>query len=90
MLRLRQSGGSSSEYCFIDDVEISYEATWTPEFKLGDVNDDGFVDIEDATMLINLLLYGGDYLPAADLNEDGKMDIEDATALINVLLYGWQ
>ena len=90
MLRLRQSGGSSSEYCFIDDIEISYEATWTPEFKLGDVNDDGLVDIEDATMLINLLLYGGDYLPAADLNEDGKMDIEDATALINVLLYGWQ
>ena len=58
---------------------------------LGDVNDDGAVDISDATTLINYLLYGdatGVNLEGADCNPDGNIDISDATTLINYLLYG--
>ena len=58
---------------------------------LGDVNDDGAVDISDATTLINYLLYGdatGVNLEGANCNPDGNIDISDATTLINYLLYG--
>ena len=59
MLRIKQTEGSSSEYCFIDDIEICYENTWEPEepeYELGDVNGDGAVNISDVTALINYLL----------------------------------
>ena len=91
MLRF-QTSGSSSEYCFIDDIEICYENTWEPEepeFTLGDVNDDGVVNITDATMLINLVLNGDPLAsehPAADMNGDGEISISDITMLINQLL----
>ena len=60
------------------------------DFIPGDVNNDGLVDISDATALINYLLTGTDNinLLAADLNNDGLVDISDATALINYLLTG--
>ncbi|MBO4802961.1 MAG: M6 family metalloprotease domain-containing protein [Muribaculaceae bacterium] len=90
-LRLQQTMGSTSEYCFIDDIEICYENTWTPEpeLMLGDVNADGIVDITDATMLINYLLSNdptGIDMANADCDDSGAIDITDATMLINYLL----
>ena len=91
MLRLKQTSGSSSEYCYIDDIEICYESTWEPEpeepeFTLGDVNGDGVVSIVDVTALIDVLLGDGTYIQAGDMDEDGSMTIVDVTALIDVLL----
>jgi len=94
MLRFRESSGSSSEYCFIDDIEISYENTWEPEepeFEMGDVNGDGEVNIKDVTALIAYLMSNGEteiQEAVADLNEDGVISIKDVTALINMLLNG--
>ena len=91
MLRIKQSSGSSSEYCFIDDIEICYENTWTPEYTLGDVNDDGEVAIKDVTDLINYLLTGDDSninQLAANVNGDSEISIADVTLLINYLLTG--
>ncbi len=90
MFRLKCQG-SSTEYCFIDDIEICYESTWEPEpeepeFTLGDVNGDGVVSIVDVTALIDLLLGDGTYIQAGDMDEDGSMTIVDVTALIDVLL----
>ena len=87
MLRL-QTSGSSSEYCFIDDIEICYESTWTPEYLPGDVNDDGRVSIGDVTTLIDYLL-GGDVeinRAAADVTGDDNISIGDATSIIDILL----
>jgi len=89
MMRIKQTSGSSSEYCFIDDIEICYEETWEPEFILGDVNDDGLVNIKDVTALINYLLNGDESLiniNAADVKDDDIVNIGDVTALINLLL----
>ena len=89
MLRIKTSG-SSSEYCFIDDIEISYEATWTPEFIEGDVNDDGMVNIADVTRLIDYLLDNENTanfnVNAANVNGDSDINIADVTALIDRLL----
>ena len=87
MVRFQTSG--SSDYCFIDDIEICYEATWTPEFTPGDVNDDGFINITDVTVLINYLLTddaSGINLDAANVNGDELININDLTELINILL----
>ncbi len=57
----------------------------------GDVNQDGGVDITDATVLINYLLTGDDTgvnRVVADVDNSGAVDISDATTLINFLLNG--
>ena len=64
-----------------------------PESLRGDVDDDGDVDIDDVTRLIDVVLgkdvtYNAD---AADCNTetgDGSVDIDDVTALINRVLTG--
>ena len=89
MLRIKQTSGSSTEYCFIDNVEICYEATWTPEVLLGDVDNDGQVNIADVTSLIDYLLNGDVVVidhDAADVDGDGSISVADVTAIIDMLL----
>ena len=88
MFRLQQTSGSSSEYCFIDNVEVCYENTWVPEYILGDVNDDGLVTIGDVTQLIDYLLNLDVTIneAASDINGDNNITIADVTDLIDMLL----
>lgn len=59
---------------------------------LGDVSNDGKVDIADVTEMVDLMLATGDMSSfdqsktAADVNEDGKLNIADVTTLIDTLL----
>lgn len=58
-----------------------------PDYFVGDVDEDGLVNIADVTALIDLLL--GDITtghPAADVDEDGNITIADASALIDTLI----
>ena len=71
------------------------EEGWFPyagsAFILGDVNDDGNVNIADVTALINMVLSGNasvDDCPAGDINGDGNLNVADVTALINMVLRG--
>ena len=52
----------------------------------GDVNNDGVVNITDATVLINLLLIDGPLPSNADMTQDGIVNISDAVSLINYVL----
>jgi len=55
----------------------------------GDVNNDGFVNIDDVTSLIDLLLRGSTLNnDNADVDQDGSVNIGDVTALIDMLLSG--
>ena len=66
--------------CFINDYHT---------VMYGDVNDDGKLSIDDATALINYLLYRDATLinmENADVDNDGKVNIDDVVALINMLL----
>ncbi|MBQ3363130.1 MAG: M6 family metalloprotease domain-containing protein [Muribaculaceae bacterium] len=93
MLRLKCQG-SSTEYCYIDDIEICYENTWTPEpeepdFIPGDVDGNGKVEITDVTMLINYIMSEGAIeinVDAADLSDDDDISITDLTMLINMIM----
>ena len=53
--------------------------------SLGDINDDGGIDVLDIVSLINLILNEG-YQSNADINEDGNLNVLDVVSLINVIL----
>ena len=59
------------------------------DYQTGDVNNDGKLNIQDVTDLINYLLSEGEINPtSADVNGDTRISIDDVTALINLLLLG--
>lgn len=74
----------------VQDMYFSNEAGGS-DYKIGDVNMDGYVTISDVTALIDYLL-GGDEsninVLAANVNGDGGVTIADVTALIDLLLSG--
>ena len=72
-------------------IGVEPPAGWQPpvQILLGDVDMDGVVGINDATVLIDYLLNGdstGIDLEAADMDEDGNVAIADVTAIIDYLL----
>ncbi|MBR1466734.1 MAG: Ig-like domain-containing protein [Bacteroidaceae bacterium] len=54
------------------------------DFKKGDVNLDGKVDISDIVAVINFIA-GTDSFYFCDVNEDGSTDISDIVAIINII-----
>ena len=82
-------------FCYSDEVEIDGK-TYTcdaygnlsikqPDYLLGDIDGDGEVTINDATMLqryfAEFIDLTDDQLAVADVNEDGKVNIRDVTAI---------
>ena len=56
---------------------------------MGDLNNDGIVDVEDVNIAINIVLKvntDAGVAANADLNNDGIVDVEDVNALINIIL----
>ena len=51
--------------------------------RLGDVNDDGVVDLLDVGPFIEAI--NGPYVPAADVNQDGVVDLLDVTPFVEIL-----
>ncbi len=54
----------------------------------GDVNDDGRVDMCDATSVTNIILGTEDATEAADVNNDGEVGTPDAMFIVNRILGG--
>ena len=89
MIQIKQTQGSSDDYCYLDNIIVYYENTWEPEFIPGDVDGNGQIEMDDRTKLINYLLTsdltGIDPL-GANVNGVGEIDMDDLTALVNKLL----
>ena len=90
MVRINQTSGSSTAYCYLDDVKISYTDKWPAQCVPGDVNGDGEVNIADVNAVISVILSGGtddaDLFKAADVNGDGEVNISDVNALIQLII----
>ena len=60
------------------------------EYTLGDVNDDGNINIQDIILLINFIT--GNLVPeypqdaAADMNEDGLINIQDIILVVSFIV----
>lgn len=87
---LAKKQGTATITARIDGTNlVDYCTVTVSQVLLGDVNDDGSVNIADVTSLIDLLLNGSSfYDAAADMNQDGSVNIADVTALIDYLLNG--
>ncbi len=62
-----------------------------PAGQMGDVNNNGTINVADVTALINYVLSHNDegiYLPNCDVNGDSLITIGDVTMLINYVLSG--
>ena len=55
---------------------------------VGDVNGDGAISISDVTVLVDIILVGGDN-PIADVNGDGMVSVADVTLLVDIILNGY-
>ena len=68
---------------------IHLDLEYTPELLVGDANEDGAVNVNDITTIINYIL-GKNPNPFnfdnANVNGDNKVDVLDITALINIIL----
>lgn len=79
--------GSTTQYSYIDSIKINYDAPATDEPRLGDLNNDGKIDVSDVTALINMILGTQNYpQELSDLNGDTRVDVSDVTILINTIL----
>ena len=58
---------------------------WYEGLFLGDMNNDGTLDILDLVGLANLIL-SNEYLISGDMNQDGYLNILDIVNLVNVIL----
>ena len=52
---------------------------------LGDINEDGEINIQDVILLVNIIL-SNEYDIIADINEDGFIDILDVVMMVNILI----
>jgi hypothetical protein len=83
----------ASAWGVFDDVRIGCPPTEDParEFRRGDCNADGDVDLSDAVRTLGVLFLGEETpgcLDACDSNDDGVTDISDAVATLGALFLG--
>jgi len=61
------------------------QSMYSLQFELGDVNQDGVINVQDIVATIGLTL-SDDYNVNADMNQDGVINILDIVTIINVIL----
>jgi len=77
---------TESDWSNIEEVTLFENAH---PYAQGDVNHDGFIDINDVTDMITFVLNGGEIcMICADMNNDTRCDINDVTTLIDRVLNG--
>ena len=71
--------GTESDWSNVEQVTLT---------AMGDVNNDGLVNVTDVTLLIGYVLNDEGYIVIenADLNNDGDINITDVTLLISQVL----
>lgn len=73
---------------FAPKTDFVYGGGDTPEVLRGDVDENGKVNIDDVTVLIDCLLSGAQTSAGADCDLNGAVNIDDVTVLIDYLLSG--
>ncbi len=54
---------------------------------LGDVNQDGDINVLDVVSLVSVVLdSGSEYIQAGDMNQDGQLDVLDIVSLVQIIL----
>ena len=56
------------------------------EGNMGDLNDDGILNVQDIIILVNIILGSEESIDSADLNSDGIINVLDVIQLTNLIL----
>tara|TARA_Y100001963_G_C6683366_1_gene400957 strand:- start:229 stop:1041 length:813 start_codon:yes stop_codon:yes gene_type:complete len=75
-------------------IELLEEGNDGPQFPMGDINQDGSVNILDLVAMSNYILTNGGNIPNTaeeydsnyDINNDGNINILDIVAVVNIIL----
>ena len=58
------------------------------QYLLGDINNDGFLNVLDVVSLGNIILNEDDYILLGDMNQDDILNVLDIVQLVNIILGG--
>ena len=58
-----------------------------PDYILGDLNDDGGINVLDIVIMANMIL-NGEYSEIADMNSDGGLNVLDIVMLVDIIVEG--
>ena len=53
---------------------------------LGDINNDGIINVVDIVSIVNIILDNSEYSSNADYNNDGIVNIIDIIAIVNIII----
>jgi hypothetical protein len=53
---------------------------------MGDLNDDGTLNVQDIIIMVNIILGIEEYNESADLSDDGIVNVLDVIQLMNLIL----
>ena len=67
-------------------IDIIEELLDLSDIVIGDMNQDGTLNILDVILITNIILNGNIYNELADLNQDGGINILDVILLITIIL----
>jgi hypothetical protein len=76
--------GAKDLYAAADGWKLFSKIVEGNDDGLGDVNEDGMVNIADVVMLTNVIIEDSSDLKY-DINGDGKVDTNDIIALVNII-----
>ena len=79
------SGGAQQEFRADGVVLYRYEIPENENNIVGDVNNDGIVDISDIVAVINTMAGDTTFQDTANVNGDDKTDISDVVMIINII-----
>ena len=90
IIEVTLDGEIAWDYILNDDANaipraMKYGLDYLDNLILGDLNDDGNLNILDIVSLVNLVL-SEDYAVAGDINQDDTLNILDIVSLVNLVL----
>ena len=56
------------------------------ENLIGDVNNDGVINVVDIVSIINIILDNSEHNDSADYNNDGIVNVVDIVAIVNIII----
>ena len=74
--------GVSCEFA-LDDI---YWDGGISETLIGDVNNDGFLNVVDVVSIVSIILDNDDYNSSADYNSDGVVNVIDIIAIVDMII----
>lgn len=73
-----------------EDIIVTGTFTQNPQYTLGDINNDGELNVGDLSRLVNMILNDystpGATFSAADINADGELNVGDYSRLVQMIL----